>query len=338
MIGRSLLHYQIQDKLGQGGMGEVYRARDTRLNRFVAIKMLKLDAGSGDERQKLFLHEAQAASSLNHPNIVTIHEIGSSNGLDFIVMEFVEGRPLSQVIGRRGIPFREAVRYAVQIADALSKAHMAGIVHRDLKPANVMITGEGKVKLLDFGIAKRIEPAQEGDAAQTGDLDLGELSSGGRVVGTTAYMSPEQLVGGKIDARSDIFSFGAVFYEMLSGKRAFESGSTAATATAILRDQPQLDSASVRRFTPDLARILDRSLRKDPERRYQHIDDLKVELEDLLEKREPAEEAAEQGRRLPPRRRWWRGVALAGLESWSESRWDGCCGKTWDIRVALALA
>ncbi len=209
MTGRTLSHFEILDKLGEGGMGVVYKARDTHLGRVVAVKALSLTKVADAERRKRFVQEARAASALNHPNIVTIHEIFVDSGTDFIVMEFVAGKTLDQLIGRRGMRVAEALKYSVQIADALAKAHAAGIVHRDLKPANIMIADDGRVKILDFGLAKLTEPEAhplESQATVTRPMDLGPQTEDGTIVGTVAYMSPEQAEGRSVDARSDITS------------------------------------------------------------------------------------------------------------------------------------
>ncbi|MCP5113344.1 MAG: serine/threonine protein kinase, partial [bacterium] len=212
MTGQTISHYQILDKLGEGGMGIVYKARDTRLNRTVAIKVLPPSKTANPERKRRFIQEAQAASALNHPNIVTIHEIDQHEGTDFIVMEFVAGQTLGELIPRRGMRLNDVLKNAVQIADALVAAHEAGIVHRDLKPGNVMVTEKGRVKVLDFGLAKLMDttPSSEFDATLTVKApDDGPHTEEGAILGTVSYMSPEQAEGRKVDARSDTFSFGS---------------------------------------------------------------------------------------------------------------------------------
>ena len=208
MIGRTLDHYRIESKLGEGGMGVVYLAPDIHLKRSVAIKVLRAESVANAERKKRFVQEAQAASALNHPNIITIYDITSPDGIDFIAMEYVAGKTLDRLIGRRGLPLGEALKYAVQIADALAKAHAAGIVHRGLKPANIMVTGDGLVKVLDFGLAKlsEIEESEESAPTRTMTADDRPRTEEGTIVGTVAYMSPEQAEGKRVDARSDIFS------------------------------------------------------------------------------------------------------------------------------------
>ena len=233
MIGRSLAHYAVVEKLGEGGMGAVYKARDERLDRFVALKVLPADKMSDPERRRRFTQEARSASALNHPNIVTIYDIGHADGVHYIAMEYVAGRTLSELIGRRGLPLRKALSLAAQIAEGLGKAHAAGIVHRDLKPSNIMVTPDGLVKILDFGLAKLVEAAEPpGDAAATMTMTRTPATEEGVILGTVAYMSPEQAEGKPVDARSDIFSFGSVLYEMLSGRRPFEGETKASTMAA----------------------------------------------------------------------------------------------------------
>src|SRR5882762_1498538 len=204
VTGRTLLHYNIVEKLGEGGMGVVWKARDTHLDRFVALKILPGEKLSDPERKRRFVQEAKSASALNHANIVTIYDIADAEGIPFIAMEYVPGRTLWELIGRKGLPLSEALKYAIQIADALAKAHAAGIIHRDLKPSNIMVTEEGVVKVLDFGLAKLMEPAG-GESSQTKTLRTEESSATeqGTILGTVAYMSPEQAEGKKVDARSD---------------------------------------------------------------------------------------------------------------------------------------
>jgi eukaryotic-like serine/threonine-protein kinase len=278
--GDRLGPYEILAPVGSGGMGEVYKARDARLDRLVAIKILPHDKTGDERRKRRFVQEAKAASALNHPNIVTIYDIGSENGIDFLVMELVPGKSLDQLIPRSGMCLSETLRAAVQIADAFSKAHAGGIVHRDLKPANVMLTPEGQVKILDFGLAKLTQsPPSEDDATRTIAAHTGE----GTVLGTTAYMSPEQAEGKPVDARSDIFAFGSLLYKMSTGQRAFRGDTQMSTISAILRDDPKPASELRDEIPAQFARVITRCLRKDPARRFQHMADLKVELEDLKE-------------------------------------------------------
>jgi Tol biopolymer transport system component/predicted Ser/Thr protein kinase len=289
MIGRTLLHYRIVEKLGEGGMGVVYKALDTHLDRFVAIKVLPPDKVADAERKRRFVLEAKAASALNHHGIITIHDIASSGDIDFIVMEYVQGKTLTQLIARKRLAFNDSLRYAIQIADALATAHAAGIVHRDLKPENVIVSGSeggvGSVKILDFGLAKLTDQIQSGASESTQPFQkTDDHSTGaGTILGTVAYMSPEQAEGKKVDARSDIFSFGALFYEMVTGRRAFQGDSKLSTLSAILRDEPKPPSQVVDGVPRELERIITRCLRKNPDRRFQAVPDLKVALEELKE-------------------------------------------------------
>jgi Tol biopolymer transport system component/tRNA A-37 threonylcarbamoyl transferase component Bud32 len=293
-------------------MGEVYRARDTRLGREVAIKVLPAEKLSDPVRRARFEQEARTVATLNHPHIITLHEIEKAGDTDLIVMELVPGKTLDALIPRAGMRLGEALRIAIPLADALAAAHAAGIVHRDLKPANVMVTPEGVVKVLDFGLAKltQAEGAASEDATT---LDAqAKLSRAGTVAGTPAYMSPEQASGGTVAVRSDIFSFGAVLYEMVTGRRAFGGTSSAETLAAVLKEQPKAPSEVVPEVPKELERIILRCLRKEPERRFQHATDLKVELQEVKEESDsqaqaPAGAATARRRR---RRRWI--IAAAG--------------------------
>jgi serine/threonine protein kinase/tetratricopeptide (TPR) repeat protein len=269
MIGTTLLHYRIDSKVGEGGMGVVYKATDIRLGRSVAIKVLPTRFATDAIRLRRFAQESRTASSLNHPNIVTIYDIASLEDLECIVMEYVTGCTLADAIPPTGLPVETALDYGAQIASALAAAHAASILHRDLKPANVMVSESGLVKVLDFGLAKRISsPAGDDSAPIAHNIQGGHLqttqSAAGLIVGTAAYMSPEQAQGQTVDARSDIFSFGTVLYEMLTGRRAFTGESLAATLSAVLRDEPP----SVREINPrvsaDIDNLVQHCLHKDP--------------------------------------------------------------------------
>ncbi|MBZ5581416.1 MAG: protein kinase [Acidobacteriia bacterium] len=310
MVGQTLSHYRVLEKLGEGGMGVVYKAFDKRLDRFVALKVLPPGMAGDPNRKFRFVQEAKAASALNHPNIITIHDISFDSGIDFIAMEYVDGKPLDRLIGHKGLRLGDALRYAVQIADALAKAHSAGIVHRDLKPSNIMVTGEGVVKVLDFGLAKLTEPAGA-DSEETRTLK--PQTAEGVIVGTVAFMSPEQAEGKPVDGRSDIFSFGSVLYEMLTGQRAFGAATKVSTLAAILRGQPKPLAEAGSAAPQEVERVLHRCLRKEPQRRFQTMSDLKVALEELKEESDSgALEAAPPARRAP--RPWLLGaVALAAL-------------------------
>jgi serine/threonine protein kinase/Tol biopolymer transport system component len=317
-IGQTLGHYQLEEKLGEGGMGIVYRALDTHLGRPAAIKVLK-PGKAGAEQKKRFVQEAKAASALNHPNIVHIYDIAESGGVDYIAMEFVEGVTLDRLIPPKGMNLSDALRMAVCIADALGKAHAAGIVHRDLKPSNIMAQPDGVVKVLDFGLAKLLEAG----AGASIPAEERPQSDEGTIVGTLAYMSPEQAQGSAVDSRSDIFSFGAVLYEMVTGRRAFQGASRGATMAALLAQEPAAPGTLIAGLPPELDNAILRCLRKDPRRRWQSFTDLKVVLEDLKEE----SDSGRLGRAGPgpaKRRRWlWRAgfAALAVLAAFAVYRW-----------------
>lgn len=286
MIGQALGHYRIEAKLGEGGMGVVYRAFDSHLERPVAIKVLRTDANTSPERRRRFQQEAKAASALNHPNIVHIYDIGSSGGTDYIAMEFVDGKTLDRMIGKSGLALKDTLKYATQVADALARAHSAGIVHRDLKPANIIVGEGGRVKLLDFGLAKLTAmnvPADFDSEAGTATMTAREdvQTEEGTIVGTVAYMSPEQAEGKKVDARSDIFSFGTVLYEMVTGRRPFTGANKISTLSAILHQEPPPLAEVAPDLPAELDKLIARCLRKDPDRRAQNAGDLKLALEEL---------------------------------------------------------
>ena len=239
-------------------MGEVYKARDTRLTRFAAIKVLHSQRTADPERRRRFAQEAQAASSLNHPNIVHIYDIDRSSETDFIAMEYVPGKTLDRVARKKGLSVKQAIGYAVQIADALAAAHSAGIVHRDIKPGNIMVAESGAIKILDFGLAKLTERADAGVGGTT--ITMEAQTREGAILGTIAYMSPEQAEGKKVDARSDIFSFGLLLYEILAGRRAFDGNSSLAILSAILRENPPPLGETRNDIPRDLERIVHRCL------------------------------------------------------------------------------
>ena len=292
MTGQRLLHYQILDKLGEGGMGVVYKARDTHLDRFVAIKLLPPEKVSDPARKARFIQEAKAASALNHPNIITVHDISHEDGIDFMVMEFIDGKTLDQLIPRKGMRLNEALKIATQIADALARAHAAGIIHRDIKPANIMVDVHGQAKVLDFGLAKLTE---QGDTAEASTATAAVKTAEGTIAGTAAYMSPEQAEGKPLDARSDIFSLGAVLYEMFTGRRAFRGDTRLSTLAAVIGQDPDVLQGGI---PPELIRTITRCLRKDPAWRFQTMADLKVTLAELT-----TESGSERRVEIPPPRR-----------------------------------
>jgi len=233
-IGQQLGPYEITSLLGKGGMGEVYRARDTRLHRTVAVKILATDKTADPERKKRFIQEARAASALNHPNIVTLHDIANDGGVDYLVMEYVPGNSLDQLIPRKGMAVTTALGYIAQIASALAVAHASGIVHRDIKPSNLIVTAESQVKILDFGLAKLMESAPGSEDERL--TQESAVTEAGSVMGTVGYMSPEQATGRTVDHRTDIFSLGVVLYEMVAGRRPFCGNSQVETLHAIIND------------------------------------------------------------------------------------------------------
>ena len=276
--GTKLGPYEIQSPLGAGGMGEVYRARDSRLGRHVAIKVLPEAFARDAERLRRFETEARAIAALNHPNILSIHDIGTYEGAPYLVSECLEGRSIRVELSGGALPLRRAVDYSIQIAHGLAAAHDKGIVHRDLKPENVFITREGRVKILDFGLAKLARPEASSDDGVTMEA---VPTSAGAVLGTVGYMSPEQVRGAPTDARSDIFALGTILYEMLFGQRAFRRDTSAETMTAILKEEPPEFSLTGKPISPALERIVRRCLEKNPLHRFQSARDLAFNLEGL---------------------------------------------------------
>jgi serine/threonine protein kinase len=278
--GTKLDGYEILGLLGAGGMGEVYRARDVVLKRDVAIKILPSFVSRDPDRLHRFEKEAQAGAALSHPNILAVHRFGVFEGAPYLVSELLEGSTLRQVFQRGPLPVRKTIDYAVQIAHGLASAHEQGIIHRDLKPENLFVTKDGRIKILDFGLAKLMQPQPEPDGnAPT----ISRGTDSGTVMGTVGYMSPEQVRGKAIDHRTDIFSFGAIVYEMLTGTRAFQRSTSAETMTAILNDDPPTISQLVQTTPPGLQRVVHRCLEKNPEQRFHSASDLAFALEALSE-------------------------------------------------------
>lgn len=323
--GTTLGPYEIQSPLGAGGMGEVYRARDTRLDRDVAIKVLPANLSSDPNLRQRLEREAKAVSKLSHPHICTLHDIGHQDGVDFIVMELVEGETLEQRLGKGPLPPDQVLRIAAQIADALAKAHKMGFVHRDLKPANVMLTKTG-AKLMDFGLAKQSGPAQLATALTEMTMEQARLTSEGMLVGTFQYMAPEQPEGKEADARADIFALGELIYEMATGKPAFSGKSRASLIAAILTAEPT-PMESLQPMTPvSLGRIVKKCLAKDPDDRWQSASDLAAELKWIAEGGSQSGEGAQSSVATAPSRLSWilAGVffllALAGGTAWWTTR------------------
>src|SRR6185436_3155147 len=289
MVGKTLGHYTITGKLGAGGMGEVYLARDQKLDREVALKVLPADMAANVQRLQRFEREAKTVATLNHPNIVTLFSVEEADGIRFLTMERVIGQSLDNRITPGGMTFKTFVELARPLAEALAAAHDKGIVHRDLKPANVMVTEDGRVKVLDFGLAKMRETERPENLSEA---PTGGLTREGTIVGTVPYMSPEQLSGRAVDNRSDIFSLGVIYYQMLTGKRPWSGGTSAEMISSILRDTPNPVNEINVSLPNHLGRIIRRCLNKDPNERYQTARDLLIELKELKEEISDSERRA----------------------------------------------
>ncbi len=277
--GHTLLHYRLVEKIGEGGMGVVWKAADTKLDRQVALKILPAELAADPDRRHRFEREAKAIAALNHPNIVTIHSVEEADGVHFLTMELVRGMSLADAISKEALPLGRFFDLAVPIADALSEAHRSGITHRDLKPQNVMVTPEGRVKVLDFGLAKLREAGRTGkDATQ---LPTASVTQEGKILGTVAYMSPEQAEGKPVDHRSDIFSLGILLYEMATGRRPFRGDTSMSILSSIIKEEPQSVTAINQGLPRHLGRVIGRCLAKDPDLRYQSTQDLRNELDGL---------------------------------------------------------
>src|SRR2546425_3006419 len=275
--GTKLGPYEVSGAIGAGGMGEVYRARDPRLHREVAVKILPASLSSDRERLHRFEQEARAAAALNHPNILAVYDIGTQDGSPYIVSELLEGESLRERLRSGALSLRKVADYALQIARGLAAAHDKGIVHRDLKPENVFVTRDGRVKLRDFGLAKLTQFGQASGDSETHTIQ----SDAGTVVGTVGYMSPEQVRGRPADARSDLFAFGALLYEMISGKRAFHGETAADTMSSILHSEPPELAETNLNVPPALGRIVRHCLEKNPEERFHSAHDVAFDLETL---------------------------------------------------------
>ncbi len=314
MIGKTLSHYRVIEKIGAGGMGEVYRARDEHLGRDVALKVLPEVFANDAERMARFSREAHLLASLNHPNIAAIYGLEESGGTRALVLELVEGPTLAERIRTGALPVEEALNIAKQIAEALEAAHERGIIHRDLKPANVKVKDDGNVKVLDFGLAKALK-AEAAAADLSKSPTLSEVASrAGVIMGTAAYMSPEQARGQAVDKRADIWAFGCVLYEMLSGKNTFACTTVSDTLAAVLRAEPGWDGLPAE-TPPLIRRLLRRCLEKDPKRRLHDIADARIELDEVLSGSAPGDETAAEavGILSRPAGWMWGAVALAGV-------------------------
>ena len=312
MIGTTLSHYKVLEKIGQGGMGEVYRAEDTNLDREVAIKVLPEQFTQDPQRLARFEREAKLLAQLNHPNIAAIYGFEKAEGVHFLALELVPGETLAERVAKGPLPVEEALEVCRQIAEGVEAAHEKGVIHRDLKPANVKVTPEGKVKILDFGLAKAFEKeVAESDMSQSPTLTE-EMTRAGVILGTAAYMSPEQAKGKPVDKRADVFAFGAMLYELLTGKRAFEGETITETIAAVLKSEPDWDALT--RATPTkLRELLTGCLEKDPHDRMQHIGDARIQINKVLKDPTPASPIDVGGAAQPVRQRWRITVGLMVL-------------------------
>src|SRR6266403_890 len=282
--GAKLGPYEVISPIGAGGMGEVYRARDTRLDRSVAIQLVSGDVTANPELRQRFEREARSLSSLSHPHICALYDIGQidANGSDYLVMEYLEGETLAKRLERGALPIRELLKAGIEVADALDKAHRQGLIHRDLKPGNIMLTKSG-AKLLDFGLAKRVADSSVANALTALTATNRKLTEEGSIVGTFQYMAPEQLEGLEADVRADIFSFGEILYEMATGQPAFKGRTKASLIAAILPTEPTPISSLHPLTPPALERVIKTCLQKDPDDRFQTVHDLKLQLQWIAE-------------------------------------------------------
>jgi serine/threonine protein kinase len=325
MVGTVLGHYRIVRLLGKGGMGEVYAAEDLTLGRTIAIKVLPPGLAATPDQHERFAREAKTVAALNHRAIVTLHSFEEENGVRFITMELVDGQPLSERIPSQGLPLGELLNLGSEIADAISAAHERGVIHRDLKPGNVLVTSDGHVKVLDFGLAKLRDLEVSG-----AELPTRQLTGEGKIVGTVAYMSPEQAEGKPVDHRTDIFSFGSMLYEMATGQRPFQGDSNMAVLSAVLKDSPRSATAINPSLPPALAHILKTCLQKDPERRYQSAKDVRNELRTLKEELDSGELTRPAPMPMTAKAKRWPLVAggvgvlaVIAIAAWVAVRWPG---------------